>query len=40
LYIGQVYARPAVELAARLATELTVGYMAGAIGVADHARVL
>jgi len=38
--MGQVYARPVVGLAARLAAKLTVGYIAGAIGVADCARVL
>jgi len=35
-----VCARPTVGLAARLAAKLTVGYTAGAVGVADRARVL
>ena len=38
--MGQVCARPAVGLAARLAAELTAGYIAGAVGVADRAGVL
>jgi len=40
LYIGQVYARPAVGLAIRLAAKLIAGYTASAIGVIDYARVL
>jgi len=35
-----VYARPIVGLAAQLATKLTVGYTAGAVGVTDRAGVL
>jgi len=35
-----VCAGPIAELAAWLAAKLTVGYTAGAIGVADYARVL
>jgi len=35
-----VYVRPVVGLAARLAARLTVGYIAGAIGVIDLTRVL
>jgi len=38
--MGQVYAGPVVGLAVRLATKLMVGCTAGAIGVADRARVL
>ena len=38
--MGQVCARPIVGLAARLATELMAGYIAGAVGVADRIRVL
>ena len=40
LYIGQVFARPIVGLAAYLAAELAAGYTAGAIGVADLTRAL
>ena len=40
LYIGQVYAGPTAGLAVRLAAKLMAGYMASAIGVTDHARVL
>ena len=40
LYVGQVYAGPAVGLAARLAAELTAGCAAGAVGVAGYIRVL
>ena len=40
LYIGQVYAGPIAGLATQLAAKLTAGYMAGAIGVIDRARVL
>jgi len=35
-----VYARPVVGLAAWLAAKLTAGYIAGAVGVIDRARVL
>ena len=38
--MGQVYARPVVGLAARLAAKFTAGYTAGAVGVIDRARVL
>ena len=40
MYIGQVCAGPVVGLAVWLATKLTAGYIAGAIGVADYAGVL
>ena len=38
--MGQVCAGPAVGLAAWLAAKLTAGYTAGAVEVADCARVL
>jgi len=40
LYIGQACARPAAGLAARLATKLTAGCIAGAVGVTNYARAL
>jgi len=38
--VGQVYAKPTVGLAVWLAAKLTAGYIAGAVGVIDYARVL
>jgi len=38
--MGQVCTGPVVGLAIYLAAKLMVGYIAGAIGVIDYARVL